>query len=315
MIGEGVQNKADGSVQGEHSERSEWGRPGRVGPPVDLTTSHIWGKGALPRPLSLPPAKLTAWKGGNLLSLKGWRPPRETKHWRPRGKAGPFTGPTRLRLKRKIATVRADRKPNIIHLTFSDENLPDSPDEARLRLRRLFDRLQYLFLGNVGMVWRMGWETRKSGAFIGRAVPHFHTLVWVNGGDVDIPREVVRRAWARANHHPSEWAEAKHESHGCRVDRARSLRRAAGYMAKAYIAKGEPEPGPYHAGRRWGVMGKERIPWAEAVEWVVSWATFHDVRRGVARAARQSLKGAYPLDGRTVFVRSPEAYSRLAGGP
>lgn len=261
-----------------------------------------------------PRASLEVTVGGRNARLIGRRVTRPPKNPPLRGPVGPLQGRTRLRLLRKINGVVKCAVPTFVSLSFADETLPGDAACAKARLRAWVRRLERTFgEGSVGLIWRMAWETRKSGAFIGRAVPHFHVLLWV---PIErIPREYVARTWAGVQHHSTPEAHAKHLRSGYSVEYLRSLRAGGCYMAKLYVARGSLEPGPVNCGRRWGVLGPEAIPWAELRTLDIPWRAFHDVRRTLARAGHRSLRGAYPWEGLGVFVESPESLLRLASGP
>jgi hypothetical protein len=159
----------------------------------------------------------------------------------------------------------------------------------------------------------MGVVERKSGAFVGVAVPHFHVLTWgVSFADL-LTR--VPAMWATCNLPPSHSAYAKHLNAGTGVDRLMSSRGGASYLGKGYIGKGDPEPGPEWMGRRWGTWNRKAIPWADAVIREVAWRDFHAVRRLLARGARRQLRGAFPWQGVSYFSGAPGAYARLGMSP
>lgn len=128
------------------------------------------------------------------------------------------------------------------------------------------DRLAYHY-GDVfrGLLWRLEFQTRKSGVQVGQVMPHFHILVfWRTAKGPDIKKF---RAWcAGAWHEIADPTSEKHAKAGTSVIRARNtsgpdMSRLFAYLSK-YCAKvqkcrlvdastGELLP----TGRPWGVQG------------------------------------------------------------
>ena len=307
-----------GRWPGERWPEASRGMPGSAPGPVrpasgpgGLSTGHIRPPRTQPKRIR---ALLTVYPEGSLVSLRGQRVTRADPLRPPsrRGRVGAFGGKSRLRLLRTLATIRRSALPMLCTLTFPDEAIPETAREAKRRLATFRRRLLRAF-PDLGAVWRLGVVDRKSGAFVGQAVPHIHFLAW----GVSFVELVTRMPamWASINLPTSHPAYAKHVAAGTGVERAETLKSGAAYMAKGYIARGDPEPGPQWMGRRWGTWNRPAIPWADAVLREVAWKDFHAVRRLLARGARRHLRGSFPWQGLSTFSGSPGAYARLGASP
>lgn len=215
---------------------------------------------------------------------------------------------------RKVASVRRDAKAVFLSLNYSDDVIPPSPHQAKADLRAFVKRLERICSQPFGGVWVIEYRERQSGQFVGQAVPHFHILLY---GLQFLPWQVIASAWVKGFAYPSEEAREAHRLHCSAIKAVWSAKGAARYLGKVakYLSKGE-HVGPERIGRRWGVIGRDVIPWAELVSVTIPWPEFHDVRRYLLRAARLSGRRVTArYAGIGVFVGSPEAYLRLGSSP
>lgn len=81
-----------------------------------------------------------------------------------------------------------------VTLTFPDDLLPNTYAE-RNKYRYLFNRYVEKLTGKqTGSVWRVEWVKRKSGRWLGTAMPHLHILYF---GQVSVSEKTLRKHWAR----------------------------------------------------------------------------------------------------------------------
>lgn len=165
-----------------------------------------------------------------------------------------FTKKSRNNMMRTLAKVRGANAGLFIHLTYPDEALPDV---KKLRRDRdvFFKRMRREYPAAAG-VWRVEFEDRKSGQFVGRVVPHIHVLLFQAKG-YNLVRMIMWVALA--------WFQVvgsgllKHLKAGTRVERINS-RRHAMYYASKYVAKSSEHEIPIEEyglpGRFWGVFGE-----------------------------------------------------------
>ena len=202
---------------------------------------------------------LKVWQGGSLIECKvpqTWTNTVENRGGH-RSEITGFSHASRLRLMRTIAKLDRTRKPLFITLTYPDEAYTYRLDGSTLKethLKLFWQRLEYRYPG-VSVIWRMEYETRKSGKFFGELFPHFHLLTWgLHVEDIEDLRKEIADMWHQVSGKLSE----DHLRAGTRVERIKSIRGVFWYAAK-YLAK-EVVESELKVGRWWGVKGKENLP-------------------------------------------------------
>jgi len=200
--------------------------------------------------------------------------PRNREYRRP-GRRKPiaeFTPAARLRMLRMIAAVDWEqvKQAVFITLTYPDAYIERSM-ETRTRDKYLFFRHMENYLGKkVGAVWRLEWETRKSGAKIGTNACHVHAIVF---GVRFIEKDIVRSWWRSvlsAEGPLMTW-----------IDQVKGGRKVARYVAK-YCGKRADVSVLDHAsylnrvGRHWGVRRKHLVPFCQ--RWVIPFLTPQDIQ-------------------------------------
>ena len=202
---------------------------------------------------------LKVWQGGSLIECKvprSWTNMAGEKGGR-RSEIVGFSHSSRLRLMRTIAKLDRTRKPLFITLTYPDEAFQYRLDGSMLKethLKLFWQRLEYRYPG-VSVIWRLEYETRKSGRFTGELFPHFHLLTWgLHDEDIEDLRLEIAEMWYQVCGKLSQ----DHLRAGIRVERIKSIKGVFWYAAK-YLAK-EVEESQLKVGRWWGVKGKENLP-------------------------------------------------------
>lgn len=222
------------------------------------------------------------WQG-SLVCVAYRRGPRICKGQATRGKCMPFSRGSRLRMFKLINRFdwqRAGRS-SFITATFPDHlGVPNSEDITYARSR--FARAVEGVAGRqVSGLWRVEWQIRKSGRFVGRPMPHVHVLYFTVPY---LPGEDVQ----------SRWQQSVGSDTYVNVDirEVRDLRLAMHYIAK-YIGKA-PDPaaigllgiGSYlNMGRQWGCYRKHLLPLADAGKIRVPPGPMVDELRRIARDA------------------------------
>lgn len=183
-----------------------------------------------------------------------------------RGKVLRFSAKSRRRLHLLLGKVDAGAGVLFVTLTVSDAVAHDGRSMKEY-LRRFKARVARRFPA-ASMLWRLECVPRKSGAFVGVAVGHYHALLW------GVPDQPGLRDWIA-----DAWSGAVGDASRTRVEVPRSSKKVQGYMSKLYLAKPGDDQMIPDVGRSWGVLQDDRIPWAAAV-----------VRRLTYREAVQLLR-------------------------
>jgi len=162
------------------------------------------------------------------------------------------------------------RKGVFITLTYPDEHADRAMGE-RSTDKYLFLRYIEKYLGKeVGVIWRLEWEPRKSGKRKGKLTAHWHMIVF---GTSYIPKDVVRSFWRcvlRADGPVVTW-----------IDGIESGKKLARYVGK-YCAKLPDADVLDNAtylnsfGRHWGINRRELVPWFP--RFVIPFLTEADVK-------------------------------------
>lgn len=168
-----------------------------------------------------------------------------------------FSPSARLRMLKRMACVHWESVgPSLfITLTYRDEDAITTKEQRTEHRSRLFRDMEKHLGKEIGALWRIEWQDRKSGKLMGTMVPHVHLIVfdcrW-------LPWDLLSKLWqgaCRADGPP-------------RVDvqRIRGQRDVAKYVAK-YAAKVNPAHNLVIAsylniqGRHWGIHRADLIPW------------------------------------------------------
>jgi len=195
---------------------------------------------------------------GELLEITYLDKPREYHRVGKRKPIRGFTPGARLRMLRTIASVewQSFKKGVFITLTYPNE-FHNRTMRERNQDRFLFMRAMEKHLGReVGALWRVEWEKRKSGKMAGHLFCHVHIIVF---NCRFIHKDVVRDGWRRALNAEGPlitW-----------IDGISEGRKASRYVSK-YCAKGQEngvlDDSSYlnTDGRHWGMHRKPLIPFA-----------------------------------------------------
>lgn len=215
--------------------------------------------------------------GGSLVTVKPDRPAGSGSGGDigRRGDVTGFSSASRRRLMRAIASIERRQRPIFVTMTYPDLFTGDHATWKRdiavfgKRLSRAFPKSAF--------VWRIEFKARRSGASEGMLAPHFHLLVY--GSPYLRLRSFVSDAWYEVVGSGS----ADHLAAGTRVERIWSFRGIMRYVGK-YIAKVDTFP-PLWTGRAWGIVGRERMPWARVFKLPLSNA----VAQRLVRVARKMM--------------------------
>ena len=225
-----------------------------------------------------------------------------------RGKVQRFSAKSRRRLHLLLGKVDAGAGVLFLTLTVSDAVEHDGRSMKEY-LRRFKARLSRRFPA-ASMVWRLECVPRKSGAFVGQPVGHYHGLLW------GVPDQPGLREWIAA-----AWSGAVGDASRTRIEVPRSSKHVQGYMSKLYLAKDGDDQVIPDVGRSWGVLQDDRIPWAAAV---VRRLTYREavlllrvLRRWIIAGRRsRGRRGKVPYltQWRAFFVPDPVFWADRLGG-
>jgi len=231
-------------------------------------------------------AEIELYLGGSLVRA---RPERLVKRNAEPGTGGGkrgivtgFSGASRKRLMRVIASVERSERPVFVTLTYPDEFDLDASKWKRdidVLGKRLVRKLS-----GAGLVWRIEFKRRKSGKNKGRVAPHFHLLIY-NASYREL-RDFIPDAWFSVVGSGS----GDHLEAGTRVEKIWSFGGIMRYVGK-YITKVDEFPAEW-TGRAWGIIRKENLPFAVKV--VISLS--EEEGKKLIRLGRKMLK----LNGKTL---------------
>jgi len=189
-----------------------------------------------------------------------------------RGKIHGFGRRSRSRVVRKIMGIDWAACPvHFVTLTFPDDVALEEWPQFKRWLKAFEKRLERAFGKGIGGFWRQEWVRRKSGAHVGKWVPHFHVCLFWNDRippSLDGLRRWVARAWAEV----VGSTDPNHGKAGTQVLRAKNVKgpdmgKLLSYLSK-YMGKIQKhtvvdfETGEVlETGRAWGFWG--RVPFVE----------------------------------------------------
>jgi len=226
-----------------------------------------------------------------------------------RGKVTVFSARSRRRLHVLLGKVDAGAGVLFLTLTVSDAVAHDGPS-MKLYLRRFKARVARQFPAS-SMLWRLETVRRKSGAFCGQPVGHYHVLWW------GVPDQPGLVQWVA-----DAWSECVGDRSRTSVEVPRSRKRVMAYASKLYVAK-EGDDGSIieDVGRYWGVLAEDQIPWAVALVRRLTYSEAVKLLRVFRRwviAGRRSRgrrgKVPYLTRWRAFFVDDPAYWADRLGG-
>jgi len=209
--------------------------------------------------------ELLVWEDGSLIQVKRAYSWEIEEVGGKRGQISGFSDASRRRMMRKIAKMERAKKPLWFDLTYPDEFYQDRYDGRKLKeehLKKFYQRLEYLY-PEVGLIWKLEYQSRKSGLHVGKFFPHFHMLVWgLSGEDLYELQKVVAVLWWEVCGKLSD----DHLKAGTSVERIRSPRGvfwyASKYMTKTVDDMREYDQDAQAVGRWWGVKGQDNLPFS-----------------------------------------------------
>ena len=247
--------------------------------------------------------RIEVWAGAGLIKVvKQGRHkiiPENSMNQKKRGQIHGFSRASRRRMMQFLAKVRLDEALPLFGTTTYPDIFPDEAEKFKRDLQTLIERLKRRF-PQVGLLWRLEFKMRKSGANVGKVAPHFHWLLWnvprkfdfkpepgkwakVSKGRDGTWRETVKfydgdkiatvvnpvsgrdrfTEWLSRNWYDvAGTGDSKHYSAGTNVKVLMSRREVFFYVSK-YMGKVEGEQGCECPGRFWGVVNPKNIRMGE----------------------------------------------------
>ena len=246
-------------------------------------------------------ARVRVWPGGSRVEVREapltmahpagkrtGRRPQDSRGGGKRGKTAGLSRHARKRLLDMLGTLQRDARPVVVGLTLPDV-FSDGAGTIKRGLGKLRERLRYGY-PDLGAVWALDVEPRRSGASEGLEAPHAHALLYARPGTPALDLEEVRAylgsAWAecvggdeahRQQGVYAEWPESLERSRLYLIARKKRLtetRRAA--ILASY---------PAGLGSCWGVWNRDALPTVEPVEVEVTEAEAAELRAAVEASA------------------------------
>lgn len=223
-----------------------------------------------------------------------------------RGQVRGFSDQSRRRLMRLMAQLRPRGPVFFVTLTYADDTVAECGADAELlalkmeRDRDTFFKRLYRRWPGASALWKLEFQVRKSGDFVGSLVPHLHLILFgvepsvlLSSRDVyaSLRRDAAKSAdalllqgWVKAS-----WAgvvasgSSEHRRRGADVVELDSRRRAYSYIAK-YAAKSLDVD--FRTGRMWGVFNRAALPLGPVVRLLLNESEVVQLKRFLKRWLR-----------------------------
>lgn len=219
-----------------------------------------------------------------------------------RGEVCGTSDASRRRLMMTLASLRPQGPVYFVTLTYADDTVAScGADSAVLAVKMERDRDAFLKRlarrwPAASALWKVEYQDRKSGAFVGVLVPHAHLIIFgMDGAALTVPdgyanlwrdagksaNALLLQGWVKA-----AWADVvgagspEHERRGADVVELDSRRHGYSYIAK-YTAKGAALP--FRTGRTWGVFNRDALPVGPVVQLPVTEAEAVQLKRLLKR--------------------------------
>lgn len=209
-----------------------------------------------------------------------------------RGKVTTFSRKSRKRMIEKLLKKRSWKRVCFITLTYTDEiyfGQQLTPSDVKRDLDTLIKRFRR-DNAEIELIWRIEWEQRKSGDYIGQGAPHFHLITDGYLGDIADYRRDIGSDW----HEVLQAHDDKTRKPRIDVQPAKNRRHAMYYLSK-YVAKDASENedsiektlqnSNQTSGRHWGTTRSWNTGCGEVIE--LSEEQFIQMRRYIRAHSRR----------------------------
>lgn len=211
-------------------------------------------------------ATLTVHDGAELVTVRHARAAAPLTGGGERGQIVGLSAASERRLRLMLAKIELDTRSLFVTLTYPAD-YPPTPERSKRDLSTLAKRVRRRW-SEFGAIWFR--------EFTRRGISHFHLLMYGLPVDADgiglaeLRRE-LRRMWTDVTAIPDADTQAKQRRMGVQVDLLRSERGTRNYLASYFKGNGvKGKGGPkwyqratvYPAGRWWGVIGRDYVPFA-----------------------------------------------------
>lgn len=218
-----------------------------------------------------------------------------------RGKVTEFSRKSRKRMIEKLLKKRNWKRVTFITLTYPDEVYFDchlTPKHVKQDLDTLIKRFRR-DSDDIELIWRIEWETRKSGNFEGKEAPHFHLIIDGYMGDIADYRKEIANDWYEILKQDNP------DTRKPRIDvqTAKNRRHAMYYLSK-YVAKEALRKNEesicelFHnpempMGRHWGTTRSWDISEGDTIE--LSEEQFIQMRRYIRNHSKRRNRRYYKI--------------------
>lgn len=211
---------------------------------------------------------MTVHPGAELVTVRQARAAAPLSGGGVRGQIVGLTAQSERRLRLMLARIELDVMSLFVTLTYPAD-YPPTPERSKRDLAALAKRLRRRW-PEFGALW-----IRE---FTRRGISHFHLMVYglpvgADGVGLNELRDDLREMWTAITGIPDADTQAKQRRVSVSADLLRSPRGARNYLASYFKggnvkgnggAKWYQRDIAYPAGRWWGVIGREHVPFAQA---------------------------------------------------
>ena len=206
-----------------------------------------------------------------------------------RGDITRFSYSSRRRMLSRMGELKKDSPSLFVTLTFPDTFEGEaSPEMWRVYFRRFVERMRRRY-PEVGYLWRLEVEPRKSGKNKGVFMPHYHMLLMSNEKmSMNSLENFMSQAWYESVRSGDE----RHLDKGVYIRKPKNFRHCLGYVSKAMGRVGRDAG--YTGFRWWGIINSALLPWARKVKVRITQADYYQIRRLIWRKLGTRIKRNLP---------------------
>lgn len=248
---------------------------------------------------------------GQLLVWKQLNPHPHTPECKTRGQVRTFSKASRLRLLKLFATIDWTRAEPALFITLT------YPDDVRITTNKELNVHRYVFIRyiekllgkDISVIWRIEWQDRQTGKYVGELYPHFHLMVF---NVKYIHHATVNKLWRKTIGY-KEYTRTETKGMKCPAQ--------AGFYVAKYVGK-ETDCSLVNAaylntvppGRQWGLLRPQLLPRCKEQSIRVEASHMQGIREmcEIAYPAIKGYDGSFTLLGKCTIAVAKEIFGELA---